>query len=50
MKKEAKQEAENAKKASYWKPEKNGFKQKRILDEEVKERQKELRVTRKEIQ
>ncbi|MBP7310226.1 MAG: ribonuclease Y [Candidatus Cloacimonetes bacterium] len=47
LKKEAKTEAENAKKAAILEAREEWFKQKRILDEEVKERQKELRAQEK---
>ncbi len=47
LKREAKSEAENAKKAAILEAREEWFKQKRILDEEVKERQKELRAQEK---
>lgn len=47
MKKDAKTEAETAKKAALLEAREEWFKQKRILDEEVKERQKELRAQEK---
>ena len=47
LKKEAKHESENAKKAALLEAREEWFKQKRILDEEIKERQKELRVQEK---
>ncbi len=47
LKKEAKVEADNAKKAALLEAREEWFKQKRILDEEVKERQKELRAQEK---
>ena len=47
LKKDAKHEAENAKKAAILEAREEWFKQKRILDEEVKERQKELRAQEK---
>ncbi len=47
LKNEAKTVAENAKKAAILEAREEWFKQKRILDEEVKERQKELRAQEK---
>ncbi|PKN72101.1 MAG: ribonuclease Y [Candidatus Cloacimonetes bacterium HGW-Cloacimonetes-3] len=47
IKKDAKHESENAKKAALLEAREEWFKQKRIMDEEIKERQKELRVQEK---
>ena len=47
IKKDAKKEAENAKKTAMLEAREEWFKQKRIMDEEIKERQKELRVQEK---
>lgn len=47
IKKDAKQEAETAKKAAIIEAREEWFKQKRIMDEEIKERQKELRIQEK---
>lgn len=47
IKKDAKQEAETAKKAAILEAREEWFKQKRIMDEEIKERQKELRIQEK---
>lgn len=47
IKKDAKNEAEAAKKAALVEAREEWFKQKRILDEEVKERQRELRAQEK---
>jgi len=47
LKKEGRTEAENAKKAAILEAREEWFKQKRILDEEVKERQRELRAQEK---
>ncbi|MDD3235996.1 MAG: ribonuclease Y [Candidatus Cloacimonetes bacterium] len=47
IKKDAKKEAENAKKTAMLEAKEEWFKQKRIMDEEIKERQKELRVQEK---
>lgn len=47
IKKDAKHEAENAKKAAILEAREEWFKQKRIMDEEIKERQKELRIQEK---
>lgn len=47
IKKDAKQEAETAKKAALLEAREEWFKQKRIMDEEIKERQKELRIQEK---
>ena len=47
MKRDGRNEAENAKKAAILEAREEWFKQKRILDEEVKERQRELRAQEK---
>ncbi|MDD2227785.1 MAG: ribonuclease Y [Candidatus Cloacimonetes bacterium] len=47
IKKDAKKEADNAKKTAMLEAREEWFKQKRIMDEEIKERQKELRVQEK---
>ncbi|MDD4310479.1 MAG: ribonuclease Y, partial [Candidatus Cloacimonetes bacterium] len=47
LKKEAKRESETARKAAILEAKDEWFKQKRILEEEIKERQKELRIQEK---